>query len=171
MSRYVFSSNNRNSPHLLLHCFFVVPVTKQMIACNTVSTHIHTLLNTKRSQQFNSTGTYHQADTPPPDTFGGSFKALVRLSTHTCSHHKLLDWEWNSPYGPTAILGTRNWPEPIKTVATPGFPHWDAGCPEFAKPSFSASSNGMEVDFGRQRCQARSCTVRGRKGMYLYMER
>lgn len=46
-----------------------------------------------------------------------------------------------------------NWPEPLKTVAKPGFPEWSAGCPEFARPSLSVSSNGLDLDFGRQKCE------------------
>lgn len=46
-----------------------------------------------------------------------------------------------------------NWPEPLKTVAKPGFPEWSAGCPEFARPSLSVSANGLDLDFGRQKCE------------------
>lgn len=39
-------------------------------------------------------------------------------------------------------------------VASPNFPEWNAGCPEFDKPSLSVDSNGLSLNFGRQRCEA-----------------
>ena len=39
-------------------------------------------------------------------------------------------------------------------VASPNFPEWSAGCPEFDKPSLSVDSNGLSLNFGRQRCEA-----------------
>lgn len=149
--------------------FFGVPAaTKQMIASDTVSTHIHTLLNTKRSQQFHYAGMYHRADTPPPDTFGGSFKTPVRLSTHMRSQHKLLDWEC-SPYG----LGD-SWCQELAGADQ------DSGHTRLSKLGCRVSwvcktilQRQLEWHGSRFRTpkmpgKVLHCT--GRKGMYLYRE-